>query len=65
MAIDPERAAFSPSRLFISYSRGDGRAFVEDFERRLEAEGLTSWRDLKSVEGGEDIRPQVLRAEKG
>jgi hypothetical protein len=24
--------------------------------------GIRSWRDLKSVEGGEDIRPQVLRA---
>ena len=52
---------FSRQHLFISYSRSDGRAFAEEFERRIAAEGLPSWRDLKSVEGGEDIRPQVLR----
>ncbi len=40
-------------RLFISCSRADGRTFAEAFERRIAAEGLTSWRDLKSVEGGE------------
>jgi hypothetical protein len=49
-------------RIFISYSRTDGRAFAEAFERRLEDEaGITSWRDLKSMGSG-DIRPQVLRA---
>src|SRR4051812_10830633 len=54
---------FSPETIFISYSRADGRAFAEGFERQLEKEaGIKSWRDLKSVEGGEDIRPQVLRA---
>ena len=58
----PAHGDFSPPRLFISYSRSDGRAFAEEFEERIAAEGLTSWRDLKSVEGGEDIRPQVLRA---
>ena len=52
---------FSPERIFISYSRADGRAFAEAFERRLECEGIQSWRDLKSMESG-DIRPQVLRA---
>ena len=31
--LDLSRAAFSPPRLFISYSRGDGRAFAEDFEK--------------------------------
>jgi hypothetical protein len=52
---------FSP-RIFISYSRADGRAFAEAFERRLEEEaGIRSWRGLKSVGSG-DIRPQVLRA---
>jgi TIR domain len=50
-----------PERIFISYSRGDGRDFAEAFERRLEHEGIRSWRDLKSMEAG-DIRPQVLRA---
>src|SRR5215475_7871547 len=54
---------FSPNTIFISYSRADGRAFAKEFERRLEEEaGIKSWRDLKSIEGGEDIRPQVLRA---
>ena len=48
-------------RIFISYSRADGRDFAEAFERRLEHEGIRSWRDLKSMEAG-DIRPQVLRA---
>ena len=52
---------FSPPTIFISYSRSDGRAFAEDFERRLEAEGLHAWRDLKSMEVG-DIRTQVLGA---
>jgi hypothetical protein len=50
-----------PDRIFISYSRTDGRGFAEAFERRLEHEGIRSWRDLKSMEAG-DIRPQVLRA---
>jgi WD40 repeat protein len=50
-----------PHRIFISYSRSDGREFAEAFERRLEDEGIWSWRDLKSMEAG-DIRPQVLRA---
>jgi TIR domain/NB-ARC domain len=50
-----------PSSIFISYSRADGREFAETFERRLEDEGIRSWRDLKDMEAG-DIRPQVLRA---
>jgi hypothetical protein len=50
-----------PDRIFISYSRADGREFAEAFERRLEQEGIRSWRDLKSMEAG-DIRPQVLQA---
>ena len=50
-----------PARVFISYSRSDGRAFAEEFERRLAVEGIHAWRDLKSMGAGE-IRPQVLRA---
>jgi WD40 repeat protein len=54
---------FSPDHIFISYARSDGRAFAEAFEERLVAEaGIKSWRDLESIEGGEDILPQVLRA---
>ncbi|HEY2620954.1 MAG TPA: TIR domain-containing protein [Acetobacteraceae bacterium] len=49
-------------RIFISYSRADGRAFAEAFEHRLEVDAaIRSWRDLKSMGSG-DIRPQVLRA---
>ncbi len=55
------RTEFSPERIFISYSRADGRAFAEALERRLVDEaGIRSWRDLKSMEGG-DIRAQVLQ----
>jgi hypothetical protein len=50
-----------PPRVFISYSRADGRTFAEAFEHRLEEAGITSWRDLRDMEG-DDIRPQVLRA---
>src|SRR3954447_953144 len=52
---------FSPDRIFISYSRTDGREFAESVEQRLTESGITAWRDLKSMESG-DIRPQVLRA---
>jgi hypothetical protein len=53
---------FAPHRIFISYSRADGRVLAEAFERRLQDEtDIHSWRDLKSIGSG-DIRPQVLRA---
>ena len=52
---------FDPAPIFISYSRSDGRDFAEALERRLTAEGIHAWRDLKSMGAG-DIRPQVLRA---
>src|SRR5690349_20121149 len=53
---------FSPDRIFISYSRSDGREFAETFERRLETETtIKSWRDIKDMESG-DILSQVLRA---
>src|SRR4051794_28347624 len=52
---------FSPERIFISYSRSDGREAAEALERRLEEEDIRSWRDLRSMGSG-DIRPQVLRA---
>jgi hypothetical protein len=56
----------SRETIFTSYSRTDGRAFAEKFEQKLEHEtGIKSWRDLRSVEGGEGIRPQVLRAIEG
>jgi hypothetical protein len=51
--------SFAAPTIFISYSRSDGRDFAETFQRRLIAEGIHAWRDLKNVGGG-DIRPQVL-----
>jgi hypothetical protein len=53
--------SFAPPTVFISYSRSDGREFAEAFERRLAAEGIHAWRDLKEMGAG-DIRPQVLEA---
>src|SRR5271166_4725431 len=53
--------SFAGAPIFISYSRSDGREFAEAFERRLAAEGIHTWRDLKDMGAG-DIRPQVLRA---
>ena len=56
------RSEFSPEgQIFISYSRADGRAFAEVFERKLEKAGIRSWRDIRNMESG-DILPQVLRA---
>ena len=55
---------FAAGTIFISYSRSDGRDFAETFERRLQAEGIHAWRDLKNMGAG-DIRPQVLRAIEG
>ncbi len=52
---------FAAAPVFISYSRSDGRAFAEAFERRLAAEGIHTWRDLTDMGAG-DILPQVLRA---
>ena len=46
-----------PPRIFISYSRSDGRAFAEAFERRLAGEGIHAWRDIRDMGGGE-VRPQ-------
>jgi WD40 repeat protein len=56
--------SFAAGTIFISYSRSDGRDFAETFERRLQAEGIHAWRDLKEMGAG-DIRPQVLRAIEG
>jgi len=39
--------SFAGAPIFISYSRSDGREFAEAFERRLAAEGIHTWRDLK------------------
>ena len=48
-------------RIFISYSRADGREFAESFERRLRRAGIKSWRDIRDMSSG-DILPQVLEA---
>ncbi len=51
----------NPPRIFISYSRTDGRPLAERLESLLRANTLTSWRDKQSMGAG-DILPQVLRA---
>jgi hypothetical protein len=48
-------------RIFISYSRSDGRAFAEDFGRSLTRQRIHAWRDIRDMGSGE-ILPQVLRA---
>ena len=48
-------------RIFISYSRSDGRAFAEDFQRKLKSQGIHAWRDIQDMGNGV-ILPQVLRA---
>ena len=59
MAVD--QSDFSPARIFISYSRADGRVFAEALERRLVDEAdIRSWRDIRDMESG-DILTQVLR----
>src|SRR5690348_16915955 len=35
-------------RIFISYARSDGRAFAEDFERKLKTKGVHAWRDIQN-----------------
>ncbi|NUB06292.1 TIR domain-containing protein [Azospirillum sp. Vi22] len=54
--------SYSPPRIFISYARQDGHAAAEAFEGRLKAAGITAWRDIKDIVGGEGILPQVLDA---
>ena len=51
----------TPKTIFISYSRSDGRAFAEQFERRLAEVDIRAWRDIAEMGSG-DILPQVLRA---
>ena len=48
-------------RIFISYSRSDGRTFAEDFGARLKQEGIHAWRDIQNMGSGE-ILSQVLHA---
>lgn len=52
---------FSKPRIFISYSRSDGREAAELLGKWLEREKLTVWRDLRQMGSG-DILPQVLDA---
>jgi WD40 repeat protein len=49
-------------RVFISYARSDGDALASDLRRRLEAEGITLWRDREGMEGGRDWWAQITSA---
>ena len=47
---------------FISYARSDGEALAGDLYSRLEAEGISLWRDLDRLEGGRDWWLQITAA---
>ena len=49
-------------RVFVSYSRKDGLEFARRLQALLEAEGLSLYRDLNDLEGGEDWWRQVEAA---
>ena len=49
-------------RVFLSYSRKDGLEFARRLQAMLEAEGLSLYRDLSDLEGGEDWWRQVETA---
>ena len=52
----------STPRVFVSYSRKDGLEFARRLQALLEAEGLSLYRDLTDLEGGEDWWRQVEAA---
>src|SRR4029453_2650721 len=52
----------STPRVFLSYSRKDGLEFARRLQAMLEAEGLSLYRDLSDLEGGEDWWRQVETA---
>jgi hypothetical protein len=49
-------------RVFVSYSRKDALAFARRVEALLGAEGLSLYRDLSDLEGGEDWWRQIESA---
>ncbi len=49
-------------RVFLSYSRKDGLEFARRLQAMLEAEGLSLYRDLSHLDGGEDWWRQVETA---
>jgi WD40 repeat protein len=52
----------STPRVFVSYSRTDGLEFARRLQAVLEAEGLSLYRDLTDLKGGEDWWRQVEAA---
>jgi WD40 repeat protein len=49
-------------RAFLSYARSDGEAFARHLRARLEADGVTLWRDREGMEGGRDWWQQICAA---
>lgn len=49
----------SPARVFISYSRKDGRAAATKLRNQLLKKGLSVWQDLIALEGGRDWWTQI------
>jgi hypothetical protein len=46
-------------RIFISYSRKDGKDFAADLRKMLEGENLSVWHDIVALEGGLDWWTQI------
>lgn len=49
-------------RIFLSYARSDGSQLAAKLRERLNAEALSLWQDLTSMEGGRDWWEQIRRA---
>src|SRR5438046_2185058 len=49
-------------RVFVSYSRADSLEFARRVQALLEAEGLSLYRDLSNLQGGQDWWRQVEEA---
>ena len=53
------RPGSAARRIFVSYSRSDGKETAAELRRRLQAEGFAPWQDLTDLEGGKDWWRQI------
>ena len=51
-----------PPRVFVSYSRKDGLKLARELEEKLTAAGLSLYRDIPDLVGGEDWWRQIEKA---
>jgi hypothetical protein len=59
---DPPPPGQASGRIFVSYSRKDGAAFVAELRATLRAEGFSIWMDIVALEGGRDWWSQIDKA---